>query len=179
MSNPRAVRIRGPLATYVGGFCDELAGQGYAVASAGVQLQLMAHVSRWLEDRGLGVGDLTPERVDEFFWDRRSEGYRSCVSSRSLVAMTGYLARLGVLGPFPKAVVTQSPKPSQLSPAARAINARWGHLRRRCWTMDQACDQHFFESERRESNPRSQLGKGLSHPPPTRCFARSSRSAAI
>jgi integrase/recombinase XerD len=104
MSNPRAVRIRGPLARYVEGFCDELAGQGYVQGSAGMQLQLMAHVSRWLDGHGLGVGDLTSQRVDEFVWDRRCAGYAGHVSRRSLVALTGYLARLGVLGPSPEGV---------------------------------------------------------------------------
>ena len=30
------------------------------------QLQLMAHASRWLDGRGLGVEELTPARVEEF-----------------------------------------------------------------------------------------------------------------
>lgn len=106
MSNPRPVRISGPLTKYVEGFCDELAAQGYVEGTAGMQLQLMAHVSRWLDGRGLGVGDLTPERVEEFVWDRRSAGYSSHVSRRSLVALSGYLTRLGALGPFPTAVAT-------------------------------------------------------------------------
>ena len=45
--------------------------------------------------------------------------------------------------------------------------------------INMGVDLGFVVSERRESNPRSQLGKGLSHPPPTWCFAWSSRSAAI
>ncbi|MDQ2729473.1 MAG: tyrosine-type recombinase/integrase [Actinomycetota bacterium] len=46
-------------------------------------------------------------------------------------------------------------------------------------TLEAASDQGVSESERRESNPRSQLGKRLSRFPTTRAFARSSRSAAI
>lgn len=106
MSNPRAVRIQGPLATYVEGFRDELAGQGYVDGSAAMHLQLMAHVSRWLDGHRLGVGDLTPERVDDFIQDRRCAGYSAHVSRCSLVALTGYLARLGVLGPFPVVAAT-------------------------------------------------------------------------
>ena len=36
------------------GFREELLGQGYSWGSAAHQIHLMAHVSRWLEARGLG-----------------------------------------------------------------------------------------------------------------------------
>lgn len=58
-----------------GGFRDELRGLGYRPNAAADQLRLMAHMSRWLQARRLGVGDLTPERVEGFLADRRAEGY--------------------------------------------------------------------------------------------------------
>jgi hypothetical protein len=56
MSNPRAVRMTGPLSMYVEGFCDELAGRGYTRDSASIQLQLVAHLSRWLDAESLARG---------------------------------------------------------------------------------------------------------------------------
>ena len=52
MSNPRAVRISGPLTKYVEGFCDELAAQGWlaglldARGLGGDQLALLHGVHR-------------------------------------------------------------------------------------------------------------------------------------
>ncbi len=54
MGNPSRVRVGGPLEPYANGFRRTLAGQGYLANSASYQLQLMAHVSRWLASRGLG-----------------------------------------------------------------------------------------------------------------------------
>lgn len=49
MSEPSRVRVSGPLAPYAPGFAEELAAHGFAPTSAGNQLQLLAHMSRWLE----------------------------------------------------------------------------------------------------------------------------------
>lgn len=47
------VRVSGPLASYVRGFGGELARLGYTPLSARLQLQLMAHLSRWLASEEL------------------------------------------------------------------------------------------------------------------------------
>jgi hypothetical protein len=44
--------VVGPLALYATGFRQELDRQGYKPGSAGEQLLLMAHVSRWLASHG-------------------------------------------------------------------------------------------------------------------------------
>ena len=106
MSNPRAVRISGPLTMYVDSFCDDLAGQGYALEPACVQLRLMAHLSRWLDGEGLGVGDLTPARAEDFLRARRAAGFRELVSHRALAPLTVHLTSLGVLSPPPAGVPT-------------------------------------------------------------------------
>jgi len=46
---------------YVAGFREELETQGCRPLALCDQLRLTAHVSRWLDGRGLDVGDLTPE----------------------------------------------------------------------------------------------------------------------
>lgn len=52
MRDPSRVRVTGPLVPYVEGFCGELAEEGYTPASAARQVQLMAHLSRWLSSQG-------------------------------------------------------------------------------------------------------------------------------
>lgn len=51
--DPLRVVVTGPLAAYSAGFCAELARQGYAAQPASELVQLMAHVSRWLDGQGL------------------------------------------------------------------------------------------------------------------------------
>jgi len=106
MSNARAVRIRGPLTKYVDGFCDELSRQGYTPEPACVQLRLMAHLSRWLEDESLEAGDLNPARLEDFLGARRAAGCRELLSHRGLVPLTLYLNGLGVVPPVPDSVPT-------------------------------------------------------------------------
>jgi integrase/recombinase XerD len=52
--------VAGPLAGYEAAFRAYLSGSGYAPRSAGDLLRTMARVSRWLEDRELTAGELTP-----------------------------------------------------------------------------------------------------------------------
>lgn len=75
MSKPSRVRVSGPLQPYAAGFRAELFRLGYRPNAASDQLQLMAHVSRWLERRQLDLTELTPGRMDEFLVDQRAEGY--------------------------------------------------------------------------------------------------------
>jgi integrase/recombinase XerD len=64
MGRTGRVRVAGPLAAFADGFGAELGRLGYSRFTAEAQLQLMAHVSGWLEDRGLEVGQLTMVRVE-------------------------------------------------------------------------------------------------------------------
>src|SRR5256885_3854275 len=56
----RVLVVAGPLAGYEAAFRAHLSRSGYAPRSAGDLLRAMAGVSRWLEDRGLAAGGLTP-----------------------------------------------------------------------------------------------------------------------
>ena len=103
MSDPRAVRMSGPLTVWVEGFCAELDGRGYTRDSAGIQMQLMAHLSRWLAGEGLVAGDLTPVRVEDFLRARRAAGYRDLLSPRGLRPLIGYLTMVGVVVASPAA----------------------------------------------------------------------------
>ena len=53
MGNPDRVRTIGPLSAFSSGFAAELVRLGYRPNAAANQLQLMAHLSRWLAQRGL------------------------------------------------------------------------------------------------------------------------------
>ena len=99
------VRVNGPLVPWVDGFRDRLLALGYSVSSAGAQLHLMSHVSRWLAQEGLGVSELTAGRVEEFLMARRGEGHSQRLSENAMMPLLAYLRGLGVL-PFspPKAL---------------------------------------------------------------------------
>ena len=59
-SKAAAVRVTGPLAPFADGYADALRQWGYAPGSAVHQVRLMAHLSRWLAERGCSPTDLNP-----------------------------------------------------------------------------------------------------------------------
>lgn len=93
------VVVSGPLAPYVPGFASKLKTAGYTPLSAVNQMRLLAHLSRWLDDRRLGVADLTDERVEAFFESRRSSGCTWFVTRRALAPLLELLSDLGLLPP--------------------------------------------------------------------------------
>jgi site-specific recombinase XerD len=87
------------LAAFADGFAAELERLGYSRFTAEAQLQLMAHVSGWLEDRGLGAGQLAAKRVEEYLAYRRGCGHVHRHSPRALAPLLAYLRGLGVAPP--------------------------------------------------------------------------------
>lgn len=115
MSRPSRVRATGPLAPYAAGFRQELVRQGYTLHSACNQLQLMAHVSRWLASSGLGVEALSPAGVEEFLAHRRAVGYTLWLSAKAMVPMLDFLRGLGVVPtPEPAVVATEAAQLQEL-----------------------------------------------------------------
>ena len=96
MSTVCQVRVTGPLARYADGFRADLAVQGYAAGSADRNLRTTAHVSRWMQDRGLSAGQLSIARLEEFLQARRGEGYHHVLSIRSVMPLVCNLRRAGV-----------------------------------------------------------------------------------
>jgi site-specific recombinase XerD len=94
---PDHVRVSGPLAVFVDGFHAELVAQGYTPCAAQFQLQLVAHLSRWMEARGVAVGELSPVIVEGFLVERRGQRYASRLSLKALRPLLAYLDGLGVL----------------------------------------------------------------------------------
>jgi integrase/recombinase XerD len=95
MSDPLKVHVEGPLADLVPGFRDFLAGLGYSPTAAARQLQLIAHLSRWMIESGTDVHGLTPSVIDTFFEHRRMI-YSACRSRRALNPFLCFLDRAGI-----------------------------------------------------------------------------------
>jgi integrase/recombinase XerD len=98
------VRVRGPLAEFAAGFAAYLARAGYTPLSAANQVRVLAHLSRWMEDRGLAAAELTEGRAEEFLAARRAAGYTCWLSERGLAPLLDCLRGLGVV-PGPDRVV--------------------------------------------------------------------------
>ena len=94
------VGVSGPLALFAGGFSRELARLGYTPLSARLQLQLMAHLSRWLAGEWLDVSALTPVVVERFLAARRVAGYSNHRTAKGLVPLLGYLRAAGAVPPL-------------------------------------------------------------------------------
>ncbi len=103
ISDPTHVRFTGPLARHASGLVEELALLGYATTSATNQVQLAAHLSRWLASEGLAEQDLTGPVIERFLAARRSS-HTHHHSLQALATVLCYLRRQGVV---PAAVVTE------------------------------------------------------------------------
>jgi integrase/recombinase XerD len=106
MSGRSGVRVAGPLAAFAPGFVADLVARGYRPITAADHLRLMAAVSRWLAERGLGVGDLTVVAAERFAAERRAARRRRLVSPRALDPLLLYLRELGVVPPVSAAPLT-------------------------------------------------------------------------
>lgn len=96
ISTQSQIRVTGPLAPFSSALAEELATLGYASTSATTQLQLAAHLSRWLQARGLGPDGLTGPVIAEFLVERR-RGHSHLYSLQALdLSASGYLRRVGV-----------------------------------------------------------------------------------
>jgi len=100
--------VKGPLAPYAEGFREHLLGQGYSWGSVAHQIHLMAHLSRWLEARGLGPAALDQRLAGQFLAARRADGYAALRSARAVAPLLGYLRGLGAVLP-PRMPVPQTP----------------------------------------------------------------------
>ena len=95
----RKMQVAGPLAPYVDGLKADLVGRGYGSQSVSELVWLMAHVSRWLADRGLDGDGLTAIRAEQFLRARREEGRRRRVSTGGMAPLLDFLRRIGVAPP--------------------------------------------------------------------------------
>ena len=80
--------------------------QGYRPNAAANQLQLLAHLSRWLGSKRLDAPTLTASVLNEFLAARRSQGYTLWLSPKALAPLVGYLRGLGFVVPEAKAALS-------------------------------------------------------------------------
>ncbi|MBV9163434.1 MAG: tyrosine-type recombinase/integrase [Pseudonocardiales bacterium] len=105
MSHPLGVRFVGPLAPFANGLAGELAGLGYAPATARTHLELWAQLSGWLAEQGLEPGQLVQEVIDRFLLVRRGT-HAALHSLRALRPGLEFLRRTGVVPEAPSPVAS-------------------------------------------------------------------------
>lgn len=93
--------VPGPLEQYAPGFREWLLDKGYTPLGTVPKLQLMAHVSRWLERERLTAAGLTEQEAGRFLAARHAAGTRWPKSLAGLRPLLDYLGGLGVLPPEP------------------------------------------------------------------------------
>src|SRR5260370_21544366 len=91
-----AVHVVGPLQSYRDGFAEAMRLEGYAEGPVELHSHLLAHLSRWLLERGLGAGDLTPPVLEEFFAGRRA-CRRWLATTRAAQPLLRYLRAMGAV----------------------------------------------------------------------------------
>ena len=89
--------VTGPLACYAPGFVMALEGDGYRPASVRSHVELLAHLSRWLEAHKLNAIDLTSTRAEEFLRARRTEGYSRLLTGKGVASLLSYLRASGAI----------------------------------------------------------------------------------
>src|SRR5271166_1653231 len=93
--------VPGPLEQYAPGFRAWLLDKGYTPLTTVPQLQLMAHVSRWLEREGLTAAGLTEAQAGRFLAARHAAGGQRPTKPAGLRPLLDYLGGLGVIPPEP------------------------------------------------------------------------------
>lgn len=96
ISDPTHVRFTGPLARYASGLVEELSLLVYAATSATIQVQLAAHLSRWMTSEALMPQDLTGPVIERFLAARRASHTHN-YSLQALAPVLGYLRLQGVV----------------------------------------------------------------------------------
>jgi site-specific recombinase XerD len=91
------VKVTGPLVGYVDGFIASLEGDGYRRDSVCHHVELLSHVSSWLEQHNLDLIDFTSALVDEFLQARTGEGYARLLTGKGVAPLLSYLRACGVI----------------------------------------------------------------------------------
>jgi integrase/recombinase XerD len=89
------VRVTGPLAPYATEFRLGLTKRGYTPSTQIGHLQVMAHLSKWMQHRELGVPDVNAELVQEYLANRCAGGYSSFRTPSRMAQLLAVLAAAG------------------------------------------------------------------------------------
>lgn len=107
--NPSKIRVSGPLTDQKHGLWAHLRSIGFSKISAARKLRVLAHLSRWLEERGTAPARLTTCLLGEFLRNLRSIGYTQCFTLRALAPLVDYLSSEGVIPPRSAVLDPQTP----------------------------------------------------------------------
>ena len=98
ISRVTRVVVRGPLGLFADAYCEKLEERGYTRLSAVNLQRQVAQMSRWLEAEGLGVEQLSEERIEAFLSLQRARTRdRSSLSRPGLLCLLELLRELGVV----------------------------------------------------------------------------------
>jgi integrase/recombinase XerD len=99
--------MEGPLARWASGMAEQLNALGYARRTAAVQMALAGKLSRFLEQRGLGVTDLRTDVIEKFLVTVRAKSGSLRPTPKALAWLVGYLSDIGAM-PMPTTSRPQS-----------------------------------------------------------------------
>lgn len=85
------VRVWGPLADHAERFIAELVRQGFRETSRTNQLRLMAHLSRWMDAKGLELAEVSAADIEAFL-DERRRTHTGLFSRKALRVLLDWLA---------------------------------------------------------------------------------------
>jgi len=108
MSHPSKVVIVGPLAVLREQLTTEFVRLGYAPSTVARQLQLLAHLSRWMTARGVGVGELSWADIAFFCSDYDLSCIHRCAPPPVMILMSLIL---------PEAVPSRAARPGAVLPS--------------------------------------------------------------
>jgi len=115
-SNPQTlVRLHsGPLGAYLEPYAARLHAQQFTRESAREQLRLVAHFSRWLDQRQVTAGQVTPQHAQDYLRVRTRQGTRR--ANGAAAALTRLLDLLREM-----AIIAAPPDTAVPTPAARVV----------------------------------------------------------
>jgi integrase/recombinase XerD len=117
MGEPSRVRVTGPLEPFAAGFIAELEDAGYRPAAAAVQVRVLAHLSRWMQEQHVRADELRELKLERF----RREHAAGVASVRG-AGLTVVLAHLRGRGVVPVQ------EPVVLTAADELLEEFWRYL---------------------------------------------------
>jgi integrase/recombinase XerD len=112
--------VSGPLAPYAPGFEVWLRSRSYSSSATANRLCQLDRLSRWLDRRGLTVGELSDALVAAFTSSRREAGLVTWTTPQSVALPLAYLREIGVM-PSPRATVASGPLEGLLADYGRYL----------------------------------------------------------
>jgi hypothetical protein len=89
--------VSGPLAAYAAGYGSWLRAQSYSPSAISDRLWQFDQLSRWLDDEGLAVGEVTAAVCERFAASRHAAGLVTLVAPQSVTLPVEYLRAVGVM----------------------------------------------------------------------------------